>query len=192
MIQPAVITAGLSLAAIAAGLFLLFYAWKHRSQPVALGAGWALIAAALIAAFIANADRGVAQIIVIAMCLTGVFFAASLLSGLPRVDYAVGRNRKADTSPAPSSPVRKNLARVWTFILTGPVAGIIALFAAATMFRVINRTPDQIATHGVLAIITAVVLWGVISVLLLMETRLMRRTLFAVSGAAIFAITAWI
>ncbi|MDF1680842.1 hypothetical protein [Ponticaulis sp.] len=192
MIQPAVITAGLSLAAIAAGLFLLFYAWKHRSQPVALGAGWALIAASLIAAFIANADRGVAQIIVIAMCLTGVFFAASLLSSLPRADYAAGRNRKADTSPAPSSPVRKNLARVWTFILTGPVAGIIALFAAATMFRVINRTPDQIATHGVLAIITAVVLWGVISVLLLMETRLMRRTLFAVSGAAIFAITAWI
>ena len=192
MIQPAVITAGLSLAAIATGLFLLFYAWKHRSQPVALGAGWALIAAALIAAFIANADRGVAQIIVIATCLTGVFFAASLLSGLPRADYAVGRNRKADTSPAPSSPVRKNLARVWTFILTGPVAGINALFAAATMFRVINRTPDQIATHGVLAIITAVVLWGVISVLLLMETRLMRRTLLAVSGAAIFAITAWI
>ena len=192
MSETAVITAGLSLAAIAAGLFLLFYAWKHRYQPVALGAGWALIAAALIAAFIANVDRGVAQIIVIAMCLTGVFFAASLLSGLPRADYAVGRNRKVDTSPAPSSPVRKNLARVWTFILTGPVAGIIALFAAATMFRVINRTPDQIATHGVLAIITAVVLWGVISVLLLMEARLMRRTLFAVSGAAIFAITAWI
>ena len=192
MIQPAVITAGLSLAAIAAGLFLLFYAWKHRSQPVALGAGWALIAASLIAAFIANADRGVAQIIVIAMCLTGVFLAASLRSGLPRADYAAGRNRKADTSPAPSSPVRKNLARVWTFILTGPVAGIIALFAAATMFCVIHRTPDQVATHGVLAIITAVVLWGVISVLLLMETRPMRRTLFAVSGAAIFAITAWI
>ena len=192
MIQPAVISAGLSLAAIAAGLFLLFYAWKHRSQPVALGAGWALIAAALIAAFIANADRGVAQIIVIAMCLTGVFFAANLLSGLPPADYVVERNRKADTSPAPSSPVRKNLARVWTFILTGPVAGIIALFAAATMFRVINRTPDQIATHGVLAIITAVVLWGVISMLLLMEAKLMRRTLFAVSGAAIFAITAWI
>ena len=60
------------------------------------------------------------------------------------------------------------------------------------MFRVINRTPDQIATHGVLAIITAVVLWGVISMLLLMEAKLMRRTLFAVSGAAIFAITAWI
>ena len=192
MIQPAVISAGLSLAAIAAGLFLLFYAWKHRSQPVALGAGWALIAAALIAAFIANADRGVAQIIVIAMCLTGVFFAANLLSGLTPADYVVERNRKADNSTSPSCPVRKNLARVWTFILTGPVAGIIALFAAATMFRVINRTPDQIATHGVLAIITAVVLWGVISMLLLMEAKLMRRTLFAVSGAAIFAITAWI
>ena len=124
--------------------------------------------------------------------LAGGFFAVSVLSGRPRADYAGVRNRKADTSPAPSSPVRKNRARVWTFILTGPVAGIIALFAAATMFRVINRTPDQIATHGVLAIITAVVLWGVISVLLLMEAKLMRRTLFAVSGAAIFAITAWI
>ena len=48
------------------------------------------------------------------------------------------------------------------------------------------------AGRGVLAIITAVVLWGVISMLLLMEAKLMRRTLFAVSGAAIFAITAWI
>ena len=69
---------------------------------------------------------------------------------------------------------------------------IIALFAAAGLFRVLRPAEGNPATAGVSVIIAAVVLWGLVSTLLLIEARPLRRTIYAMAGIALTSAAAFI
>ena len=63
-----------SLSAAAAGLVLLYLAWKRHAGGALIVVGWALMAVSAILAVMANADRGFAQIAVIAMLGVSALF----------------------------------------------------------------------------------------------------------------------
>ena len=182
----------LSLAASAAGLFLLFTAWKNRNSPISLSGGWALLLLAMVLSFIANSDRGVAQVSVIAMMLVSVFFIYIMTAGLPSLDFEKSR-RKVEVEPEnPAATGLKVLGSLWTFIVTGPLAGMIALFAGATVFRFIMPEDGNPITAGVICIILSATLWAVLSTFLLIEKSPIRRTLYAVGAVIVTGATAFI
>lgn len=165
-----------------AGLGLLYFSWKQPGRPVHLIAGWALLTVAIVTALFANGDRGIAQASVIVMAGATTLFAIPVFRGLaPPVALARARAEPVGTVRA-SRPLRAGLSGLWAFTLTGPVAGGTALFSAAVLFELIRPTEGSPATAGVIAIIAAVFLWAVISVLLLIESRPFRRTLWACGG----------
>lgn len=177
---------GAGLAGLA-GLALLYQAWKKPGSPWLVGSGWALLAGSATIAGIANGDRGSAQTIVIAIAGATVFFAVPLLSGI--APPVAGRRRHAAREPAPvRRPVRASLAGIWTFLITGPVAGAIALFGSAALFRAIRPESGSPATAGVVSILAAVLIWAALSVALLIEPRPARR--FAFAGLALAATAA--
>ncbi|MAI90512.1 hypothetical protein [Ponticaulis sp.] len=182
----------LSLTACAAGLFLLFTAWKNRNSPISLSGGWALLLLAMVLSFIANSDRGVAQVSVIAMMLVSVFFIYIMTAGLPSLDFEKSR-RKVEVEPEnPAATGLKVLGSLWTFIVTGPLAGMIALFAGATVFRFIMPEDGNPITAGVICIILSATLWAVLSTFLLIEKSPIRRTLYAVGAVIVTGATAFI
>lgn len=170
-----------------AGLALLYLAWKKPGSPWFVGGGWALLAGSAISACVANGDRGLAQTTVIAIAGATVFFAVPLLGGA--TPPVAGQTRRAAREPAPvRRPVRASLAGIWTFLITGPVAGAIALFGSAALFRAIRPESGSPATAGVVSILAAVLIWAALSVVLLIEPRPGRRSAFA--GLALAATAA--
>ena len=171
-----------------AGLALLFLSWKRPGRPTALTAGWALLAGGMVLAFLANADRGVAQASVIAMAGATMFFCVPLLRGIaPPVGNGRPRER-GEESGKRGHPVLTGLSGVWTFLVAGPVAGAIAIFASAVLFKLIRPEDGSPATAGVIAIIASVLIWAALSVLLLIEPRAGRRSAYA--GLALAATAA--
>ncbi|WP_143435305.1 hypothetical protein [Henriciella aquimarina] len=171
-----------------AALALLFLSWKRPGNVKALTGGWALLAGALVLAFFANGDRGVAQASVIAMAGATAFFAMPVLKGLaPPVAGARRRTRNEAEAPA-GHPLRTGLLGVWTFLVAAPVAGVIAFLAAAGLFKLIRPAEGSAATAGTIAIIAAVLIWALVSVLLLIEPRAGRRSIYA--GVALAATAA--
>ena len=170
------------------GLALLYLSWKAPGRPGLLAAGWALLAGAIVLAFTANADRGVAQASVIAMAGATIFFCVPLLRGIaPPVGNGRPRAR-GEESGQRGHPVLTGLSGVWTFLVAGPVAGAIAIFASAVLFKLIRPEDGSPATAGVIAIIASVLIWAVLSVLLLIEPRAGRRSAYA--GLALAATAA--
>lgn len=167
-----------------AGLALLFFAWKRPGRPWVIGAGWALLSGGLVMACLANGDRGAAQVIVIAMAGVTIFLTAPLLGGIAP-PMGVRRRRPAGEAAPIRRPVRASLSGIWTFVLTGPVAGAIALFGSAVLFRIIRPENGSPATAGVIAILAAVLLWAALSVALLIEPPTGRRSAYA--GLALIA-----
>lgn len=161
-----------------AGLCLLFLCWEWPGRPAVLVAAWALLIAAAIAAFISNGDRGVAQGVVIAMALVVGWFAVPLARGIAP-PQARKRLRQGPAVQPVSRPWKACLTGVWTFVLCGPLAGAIALLASAGLFKLIRPAEGSPATAGVVALIAAVLIWAVSSVLLLIEPRSGRRSLYA-------------
>ena len=180
------------LVAFAAGLALLYTCWKNRNAPKGLIAGWALIFAACVLTGFGNTDRGIAQGIVVLMLLAGAFFALPLFKGLTAP--VPTSERKAANQPETTIFARLKIigGSVWTFILSGPVAGVIAMFGAAVYFRLAKPESASPATAGVTAIMLAVFGWAVISTLLLIEPRPLRRTLYAVAGLLATGVAAFI
>ena len=172
-----------------AGFACLHGAWKRPGRPFSVLIGWGLLIAGLAAGLIANGDRGLAQVCVIIMAGAAVFFAIPMARGLaPPV--ATMRLREGP-SPAQGAG-HPLLSGVWTFLLTGPVAGGIGLFAAAGLFKVMRILSVGIATAGALAIVLAVLVWAIVSVLLLIEPRAGRRSALAGTALAASAALAFI
>lgn len=169
---------------------LLYAAWKRPGRPIMLLVGWGALLAALVIAFFGNGDRGVSQIVVIAMIGATTVFALPLLKGIaPPVSLQRGRRQSGDGRTPSMNSIKTGLGAFWTFIVSGPLAGFIALFAAAGIFKIVRPDEGSPATAGVIAIISAVVLWALFSVLLLIEPRPGRRSAYA--GAALAATAAW-
>lgn len=184
---------GTSLVAIAAGLALLYRAWREKSAPVSLITGWGLIILATIFAAFANSDRGIAQIWVIGMVIASVGFTLLAGQGLPPLkftasDKAISRKELA----ASRHPVLKVVGSIWTLLLSGPIAGIIALLAAAAIFRVVRPETGNPATAGVSTILIAVLLWAFVSTILLIESRPLRRSIYGLAALGLTAAGAFI
>ncbi|MAT36041.1 MAG: hypothetical protein CMK06_13040 [Ponticaulis sp.] len=182
----------LSLAAGAAGLSLLYATWKIRAGGYRLLLGWACLLLGCVFATLANGDRGLAQYTVGVMLILSVFFTVAVARGMPRLDFAK-RRRKEAVVPEPS-PTRPGsvLSSICTFFLSGPLAGLIAAFASAALFKLIRPETGNPATAGIIAILSTVILWGLISTLLLIEWRLSRRAIYTVAGIAISGAAAFI
>ncbi len=175
-----------------AGLGLLYLSWKQPGRPVQLVSGWALLTVAIVTAFFANGDRGVAQASVVVMAGATALFAIPVFRGLAP-PIAAGRARNAPAGPEPvTRPWLAGLSGVWTFLLTGPVAGGIALFGAAVLFNLLRPAEGNPATAGVIAIIAAVFLWALVSVLLLIEPRPGRRTAWALGALVLTGLLAFL
>ncbi|QYJ01147.1 hypothetical protein KUV46_01840 [Thalassovita mediterranea] len=183
----------LAAAAGLGGLYMLYAAWKRPGRPFHVLGGWGLLIAALAGGLIANGDRGLAQVSCIVMVAACVYLAVPMMRGLA-LPVADVRARAGGSEPAvlASNPVLSGLAGIWTFLLTGPVAGGIALFGAAGLFKLLRVLSVGTATAGAIAIITSVVIWAVVSVLLLMEPRAGRRSAFAGSLLALSLIAAFL
>ncbi|WP_300395838.1 hypothetical protein [Henriciella sp.] len=173
------------------GLALLYSCWKRPGQPTLLAGGWGLLTVSVLLAFFANGDRGIAQASVILMAGATAVFCIPLLRGIaPPV--ATRRTRQHTGTPKEGHPIRKGLSCVWTFLVTGPLAGVIALLASAALFKLIRPTDGNPATAGVIAIIAAVLIWAMVSVLLLIEPRTGRRSAYAGLALAVTAAIAFI
>lgn len=175
-----------------AGLCLLFLSWKKPGRPPHLAGGWALLFGGLILAFIANADRGVAQAAVIIMASATAWFSIPVIQGLAP---PVATQRIRTNSPAGDTlrrPVKAALSGLWTFVICGPVAGGIAVLASAALFKLLRPAEGSPATAGIIAVIASVLLWAVLSVLLLIEPRAGRRSAYAGIAMALTATMAFI
>ena len=180
------------LVAFATGLVLLFTCWKNRNVPRRLIAGWGLIFGACALVGFAKTDRGVAQGLVVLMLLASTLFALPLFRGLTAPVPTSERKPAEKPETTAFSQAKTIGGSVWTFILSGPVAGVIAMFGAAIYFRMAKPESASPATAGVTAIMLAVFGWAVISTLLLIEPRPVRRTLYAVAGLLATSIAAFI
>lgn len=163
---------------------LLFSSWKTPGRPLLLLGGWAAMSGALVAAGFANGDRGIAQLSLIVMATATAIFALPLFGGIVPPRTAAGRQRPQEEALVRHSAWRAGLSGLWTFMLTGPVAGGIALFASAGFFKLVRPTDGSPATVGALAIAFAVVVWAALSAALLIEPRSGRRSIYAGAGLA--------
>lgn len=180
------------LVAFATGLVLLYTCWKNRNAPHRLIAGWGLILTACVLVGFGNSDRGIAQGLVVLMLLASTFFALPLFRGLTAPVPTSERKPAEKPAETALSKAKTIGGSVWTFILSGPVAGVIAMFGAAVYFRLAKPENASPATAGVTAIMLAVFGWAVISTLLLIEPRPLRRTVYAVAGLLATSIAAFI
>ncbi|WP_084419497.1 hypothetical protein [Henriciella litoralis] len=175
------------------GLGALYLAWKRPGHALMLSAGWALLMGAVLVALVANGDRGVAQVSVVIMAGATALFAVPMFAGIAApVPAARSRGRAPRRPMAGGHPVMAGLSGLCTFMITGPVAGIIALLASAGLFKLLRPADGSPATAGAIAIIAAVLLWAVISVLLLIEPRGWRRAVYAALALVAAALSAFI
>ncbi len=180
--------AALAVVSSLGGLTLLFFAWQKRQSPALILGGWAFLLVATALATIANGDRGTAQIIVVMMCVVTALLLFPLLRGATGMHSGTkARTRTNATASRERVSAKGLLGNIWTAILAGPVAGLIAIFASAGLFRVIRPEEGNPATSGIIAIILSVFLWALFSVLMLIESSVLQRTLYAVVGTVLTA-----
>ena len=181
----------IAVASSLCGLASLYFAWKVRGRPDLILIGWGLQAISAVLFILANGDRGFAQGVVIAMSVVTALLCIPLLSGMRDLhdgDVKV-RNRAPEAS---ESGVLSILGNIWTFLVAGPIAGLIALFSGAALFRVMKPADGNPATAAISVIILTVLLWALVSVLLLMESRPLRRTILALGATALTACLSFI
>ena len=175
------------------GLGALYLSWKRPGQALVLSAGWALLTGAVCLALVANGDRGVAQVSVMIMAGATALFMVPMFAGIAAPVPAVRQRGRAPRMPeADRRPLMAALSGLCTFMITGPVAGVIALLVSAGLFRLLRPAEGSPATAAVAAIIAAVLLWAVISVLLLIEPRARRRAVYAALALIAAAAAAFI
>jgi len=175
------------------GLALLFTVWRKPGRPGLLALGWALVVASLVVWFMINLDRGVAQI---ASLLMLVVAGAITVPGLLGTNGLQAPLRERD---APAGAPRSALQRtggiasgIWTFLLAGPIAGAISIYAGGAILRATAPDTGSPTNAAVTAFIISLFLWALLSTLLLMEKRKLRRTLYAAAALAVVLCAAFI
>lgn len=170
------------------GLVFLYLAWKSAPKPVFVLAGWIALTLSSVLWFYANADRGIAQGIVVWMMVVSILLCLPLLRGMRDMHDKTNVKVRTKRTPMAGRPVIDALQNIWTFLLSGPVAGVIAIFLGGALFKILRPTDGNPATAAVTTIIVSVFLWALISVLLLIEPRPLRRSIYA--GVSALAATA--
>ena len=125
------------------------------------------------------------------MSLACLLILAPLLKGVDGM-HAYVRKARSETSEEAPLTTMQVLQNIWTFLVSGPIAGIAALLASAAMFRLLKPETGNPATVGVSAIILAILLWALFSVLMLMEARPIRRTIYAAGLCTVSALGAFL
>jgi hypothetical protein len=168
-----------------AGLVLLFAVWRKPGRPLLLGLGWALVTASLVIWFLVNLDRGVAQVSSLLMLLVAFAITWPGLKGVNGLQAPVRVRKVALARPSASQLAVRIGSGVWTFLLAGPIAGAIALYAGGALLRATAPDTGNPANAAVSAYIISLFLWALISTLLLMEKHSLRRTLYAGGALAV-------
>jgi len=168
-----------SLVLIAGGLAALRRAWRQRGEGggALVAGGWAALLAALILCAGGYADRGVAFGIVLAMA-AALFFVFVFGAALRPLAPAPRRTLRAAKTAMPESCEagwRSRLAGVWTFVLLGPLAGLVSALLGSLAFRLAQPVLSP-ANAAVIAFFLAPLAWAVLAALLLMEPRRWRRS----------------
>lgn len=167
------------------GLVLLHSVWRKPGRPAILALGWGLVLAGLVVWFLVNLDRGVAQIASLLMLVVAGAITWPGLRGTNGLQAAI---RARDMPASAPQPVLRRVvdvgSGVWTFLLAGPIAGAISMYAGAALLRVISPETGNPANALVTAFIISLVLWALLSTLLLMERHKLRRSLYAAAALA--------
>jgi hypothetical protein len=175
---------GIAAGATLSGLFLLYRSWKRPGHGLRLATGWMILIFAGVAWTLGNGDRGLAQGVSFAMSVTAGLIVMPALGGMNPATVAAAKRSQPEGTFL-KNRVLEILSGFWTFLLAGPVAGGAAFYASAAGFRAFWQDAGNPATPAVLAIVSSVVLWALLSALLLMERQQVRRTLYAVSSCAL-------
>lgn len=179
------------------GVVLLYLAWKGRAKPASLVAGWGALFVAVVIASVMRGDRAVAEVLALVASVVVLFLTVPSILGLfgaPSPSKGAVK-RRASTAPAPAVRRRSVAigAAVWTFMLTGPIAGIAAIYAAAAFYGALRSdAPDVIANVGVLSVVAGLFFWATLTTVLLMEPRLLRRTIYGLGAAGAAVAVAFI
>lgn len=173
-----------------AGLAMLYSVWRKPGRPVMLAVGWVLVLSTLVVWFAVNMDRGVAQIASVLMLIVATAITWPGLLGTNGM-HAPVRSREPAMQNQHTALQRAGAigSGVWTFLLAGPIAGIISMYAGAAVLRVIVPETGNPANAAISAFLLSLVLWALLSALFLMEARKLRRTLYAL-GACVVVLTA--
>ena len=177
------------------GLALLYSVWRKPGRPVMLVVGWALVLSSLLVWFMVNMDRGVAQIASILMLVVAGLITWPGLLGTNGMHAPIRIRTIENTPPQAASIVQKATAvgsGIWTFLLAGPVAGVISFYAGGALLRVTVPETGNPANAAVGAFLFSLVAWALLSTLLLMEQRKLRRTLYALGACAVALAAAFI
>ena len=180
-----------SLSTSVGGLCLIYLSWKWRNKPVLMAAGWAGLSISLVLAVLANGDRGFAQVASVAMLLVSFFLIWKLSAQPVSLNFAETK-RAASIEPTATNSWIALLSSVWTFLVTGPIAGAIAFLGAAGLFKLIRPEAGNPANAGVIAIIASILAWALVSTILLIESRPIRRTAYAFGGLVLTSLAAFI
>ena len=167
------------------GLALLFAVWRKPGRPFLLVLGWALVAASLVVWFVVNFDRGVAQVASLLMLIVAGAITLPGLRGTNGLQAPV-RNREVPDR-ARQSPLRMTAdigSGIWTFLLAGPAAGAISLYAGGALLRLTKPEIGNPTNAVVVAFLVSLSLWAVLSTLVLMEKRKLRRSVYVVVALA--------
>ena len=73
---------------------------------------------------------------------------------------------------------------IWTFLLAGPAAGAISLYAGGALLRLTKPEIGNPTNAVVVAFLVSLSLWAVLSTLVLMEKRKLRRSVYVVVALA--------
>ncbi|RAN34524.1 hypothetical protein [Hyphomonas pacifica] len=175
------------------GLALLFKVWRKPGKPVLLASGWALLVVSLVLWFMANHDRGVAQVASLLMVLVAGAITLPGFLGTNGLQSPVRKRPAPVLAPVSALGRAQTIASgIWTFLIAGPIAGLIAFYTAGGLLRLTIPETGNPATSVVSAFMLALVSWALLSTLLLMEKRLFRRSTYAIGGALIALAVAFI
>lgn len=178
--MPADSAAALACLAAAAGIAVLWSAWRRpqRSAPLVL-AGWGALAASLaLWASTTSVERGIAAGL-LAACLLALAVLA-LVAALPGSRRDRSRRRAARNRPAPEQaagePGLRSLASgAGTILLLGPAAGTAALLVSAALFTLQHGAGTEATFNLVLAMFVFPLAWATLAVLAARDSRPSRR-----------------
>jgi hypothetical protein len=169
-----------------AGLALLYAVWRKPGRPSLLALGWGLVLASLVVWFEVNLDRGLAQVTSFLMLVVAATITWPGLRGTNGLQTSV-REREVPVSTPRSALQRTGDigSGIWTFLLAGPIMGAISIYAGGALLRVTKPETGSPTNAVVTAFMLSLVLWALLSALVLMEKRKLRRTFYAVAALAV-------
>lgn len=177
-------------ALIAAGVTLLWRAWRRRipnRAPSILG-GWALIAGAMIPwSVLGGPDRGIILGIMV-VCL--IASAAIAVSAMRPVHRRRQRRASAGAELAERGPRswRTPVRVAYVTFLAGPLAGAASLLLAVSLFTLLRRAGLNGANNGVIAFFVLVLVWMGLASWAAMDEKLWRKSAVVAAPAVLCAL----